>query len=555
MKKRDVGFTLVELLAVLVILALLILLAGSSVIKLINGLEKDDDSNELYKSRRKTVENAAEQWSLDNLDKFDDIEGSTIKVGLDVVFIMDASGGMRLSMPGSSHIGKTLAMLKSADIVLQSLQDNDLNRVGFVFFGGTATTSICGRDENVDVIPLTSAQNVKFEYNTVNQSGVETVLNLKVMKDKVELKPTNGVTNEKVSPISLGKGTNTIMGIQFATELFLDSRKSEESRIPVVILLTDGEPSVGKTGQMDILNFNELTGLDWGAGGTTWCLGGSTWNVAKEKAKTLDNQSTNYTYGFCPKAGTKVTNELKGLSSSKITENSAVMYWNTVARAAAAKQEISRAYKGSKVFFYTFGIGLTSDLGRFVLAPNKDNLDNMSSTSSTRCNKIKKSGGTHCSGNYYDYYDHLWHIEIEEQLYNLIISRNDPTSPYYSTYSKYSYPSIKDYNYPTEAYTDNNMTLEFLQQKFSHISDVINKATKVTTVCVTLDKLLREGYLNSNAPKSLKIDKTDMKNHYVIVSMNEATNQYAYTYLDNNSAEDSPAIETCKTYLEKNPED
>ena len=58
------GFTLVELLAVIIILSFLALLAGTAVTKLLR-----DSKEELYNTQIISIKSAAEAWSADNLKK------------------------------------------------------------------------------------------------------------------------------------------------------------------------------------------------------------------------------------------------------------------------------------------------------------------------------------------------------------------------------------------------------------------------------------------------------------------------------------------------------
>ena len=58
------GFTLVELIAVIVILGLLALIANSSVVNVVKNSKSD-----LYNAQLKLIESAAETWGNDNLDK------------------------------------------------------------------------------------------------------------------------------------------------------------------------------------------------------------------------------------------------------------------------------------------------------------------------------------------------------------------------------------------------------------------------------------------------------------------------------------------------------
>lgn len=57
------GFTLVELLAVIVILALLAIVSSTVVFKLI-----DDSRKDLYNDQIELIEKSAEKWTLENVD-------------------------------------------------------------------------------------------------------------------------------------------------------------------------------------------------------------------------------------------------------------------------------------------------------------------------------------------------------------------------------------------------------------------------------------------------------------------------------------------------------
>ncbi len=83
-KRSNLGFTLIELLCVLVILALLVTLVGRSFVKIIN-----DAETELSESQEKSILNAAEKWATENSGEFDDIEGSSLQIGADIVFVLD----------------------------------------------------------------------------------------------------------------------------------------------------------------------------------------------------------------------------------------------------------------------------------------------------------------------------------------------------------------------------------------------------------------------------------------------------------------------------------
>ena len=134
--KNKKGFTLVELLAVLVILALLALLAGSAIMGSINKAEE-----QVTKAQEKSILNAAEKWSIDNSEKFDDIEGNTIQVGLDVVFVLDMSGSMTktdiVSSTGSS-ISRNQAMVEATNSAMNELMTlNNNTRMGITLYGSS----------------------------------------------------------------------------------------------------------------------------------------------------------------------------------------------------------------------------------------------------------------------------------------------------------------------------------------------------------------------------------------------------------------------------------
>lgn len=506
MKKKNVGFTLVELLAVLVILALLILLAGSSVVRLISGLDKDD--SELNASKIKTIENAAEKWSLDNIDKFDDEDAQLIQVGLDIVFVIDVSGGMQTgTMPGDKNTTKSWAAVYAANSILNIFNKSNLNRAAFVFFGGSVDrdNKEYARDyHTIDQTPLKNIQDVSLGYTPEAKYAKNGASNI--------LYKENGVTKKTVTFTS--KGTYTMGGIQIAANILLNA-DDKKDRIPVIVVLTDGEPSVGVgTRLMGRYEFGPTMG-DWGAGGTTWCLGGTTWDKFKD-----------FGYGnsyakYC-KADTSVTDSIpKNLKADTvqnrktINQNSARMYWNVINVASGAKEKISEAYNGSDMYFYTVGIGLSSHLGKFIVDPSSTNLANLPSEDIIN----KQVAGS------YEYYDQLWHTEIAQQLYQ------DMTSD----------SSRKNYYYPTAAFTDENMSTERLEEIFSNdIAQKLIEATKVSTVCVTLQTLLEQGYLTENVTK--KFD--NIENEYVLVQSNDATHQFSYTYVTTDKQR-----ETCNEYF------
>ncbi len=64
---RNKGFTLVELLAVIIIIALLSLLTATSITKVVK-----DSKNELYNNQIELIKSSAETWGADNIDKLPD---------------------------------------------------------------------------------------------------------------------------------------------------------------------------------------------------------------------------------------------------------------------------------------------------------------------------------------------------------------------------------------------------------------------------------------------------------------------------------------------------
>ncbi len=480
MRKKDVGFTLVELLCVLVILALLALIVGRMVTKSLSSAKSDLDD-----SKRKSILNAAEKWSINNSNKFDDIETKKISVGLDVVFLVDVSGSMMTETGWKSQ-----GTIDSINIALETLRTNEKNRVGFVFFSGLDVGGGNG------VLPLRSAE-----------------FSIRGKSDKLE--PIDKVSNLSLSGTTIGflnktvnfaGGTYTMLGLQYATKLLLQEDGVEKKgRIPVVILVTDGEPSTGVADRIvNTSNYLQITDADQGHGSTTWCLSSKVWPVFQDYIE----------YSYVSKRCPNVTN----YQASEATSRSVTMVWNVIQTSVIAKQQLSNAYGGASMYFYTIGIGLTSDFGKFMLEPNEMRLKNLA-------NSRKNTGVDSMNKNTEKYWDTLWHVDISEELYNFI----NPSD---------GSPKKTGYNYVTKAFLDSD-SLDDLKANFEEIATEISEATKVSEVCVKVKDLQKDGYLSE------KIELTEewLDDNYVIMSYNEPTNQFSYAI-----AETDSQIQTCKDY-------
>ncbi len=486
MKKKNIGFTLVELLCVLVVLAILALLVGRMVTKSLNQAKDDLDEN-----KRKSILNAAEKWSIDNSHKFDDVETKKISVALDVVFIIDMSGSMKGKMNDQS--AKTVATVNSINIALDTLREYEDNRVGFVLFSGRdASGGSAGTD------PYRSA-NTSILHSSQKLIPINQIGTLSHSQNGNQEYMT--IPGDTKSPVEFVGGTYTMLGLQKATQLLMQSDGVEKKgRIPVIILVTDGEPSTGVAGRdVNESNYLQITDADQGHGGTTWCLSSQVW----------PNFKNHYDYPYVSNRCEKVTN----YSTSEATNRSVKMVWNVIQTSAIAKRQLSKTYN-SAMYFYTIGIGLTSDFGKFMLDPKENRLEALrNSRDTTGVDSMEKT--------IEKYWDTLWHVDISEHLYSFI-----KTS------------SVEDYDYVTKAFLDSD-SLDDLKKNFEEIATEIFEATKVSTVCVKVKDLQQDGYLSD----SVKLTEDQLDNNYVIMSYNEPTNQFSYDF-----AETETQIQFCKDY-------
>ena len=425
MIKNKKGFSLVELLAVLVILALIAILVGGTVVKLVKKSEQG-----VTESQEKAILNAAEKWSINNSYVFDDIEGKKMQVGLDVVFIIDVSTSMTSKMVGTNgeSITRYEATVNAINNALEVLKENDKNRVGFVFYSGLVKSgSSCAN-------ALGTADSTCSLRNVISLMDVNNVSDLTTGKSSwngSSTKVPTIIVNGKASQVN--GGTYTLVGIQSATNMLVAS--GEKGRVPVIILLTDGEPTFGRKINLEDPFTQRHSSLGNGA----------------TKTFTDDNSGR--------------------------TKNSEVV-WANIKTSYLAKEKVSTAY-GTTAFYYTIGLGIASNYGTFMLNPTSENLN------------VLKNGS-----------------EVDKNLFNFMAGKSD-------------------YYYPTNAFVG-QMTEDELKSHFQEIATQVTEATVITEVCVSVQELYDSGYLSTT---DVKLSSgLNAKDEYVIMSFNEATNQYVYAF-------------------------
>lgn len=307
MKKNKKGFTLVELLGVLVILALLIILISRPIIKML-----DNTKTEISASQEKSILNAAEKWSVDNSNKFDDIEGTMSQIGLDILFVLDVSASMQDDIATGVRTkalsgSKFYAMIQALNSALEVLE-SDNNEILVTTFGQYYNT----------FLPLGSYSSNSKQY-FITQTPITLISNAAYNTyTGTDLMKTSNGTKTSVAKVTRPVNesyTYTQQGLDYGIKQLLASRSSVDAaiRIPVVILLTDGVPN------------------------------GS--------SASLCNSCT---------------------TAKKTATGLADAYYYALMMGYEGRQKISSYYTGSnEVFFYTIGFGVDSDAVRKMLDPGK----------------------------------------------------------------------------------------------------------------------------------------------------------------------------------------
>ncbi len=222
------GFTLVELIAVLVVLALLLLLVSGTVSNIINKAKVD-----ISDAQEKSILNAAEKWSIDNSEFFDDTEGNKIQIGLDVVFILDMSGSMGtvdVYNESGNRISRNKAMIDAVNEAMLILGEGENTRMAIVLYGSTGIT----------YLPLANYKTTNGQY--IYNSGRYIYASTGLLKD--------GSPYSK-SRQNLSGCTYTQIGISTGANILLNNSDTQ-NRIPVMIMLSDGAPSYGHTNYKNV---------------------------------------------------------------------------------------------------------------------------------------------------------------------------------------------------------------------------------------------------------------------------------------------------------------
>ncbi len=475
--KKNKGFSLVELLSVLVILAILLLLVSRLVVKNI-----DESKKEISESEEKAIVNAAEKWSVNNSDLFDDTEASKIQIGLDIIFILDASKTMNEEMAG---IGKRMdGLITATNEALNIFHENANNRVGFVVFGGTfdgsythiTTASIRLKEDLKSITSVTPMKALTYDKKTSSSGKITT--------------NSNGdfafsVDGKAIQVTNLESGTYTMIGLQQAAQMFANTSVEKGTRIPVYILVTDGEPTTGST--LDESNPFQMKNANIG-NGRTLCLNTSEWNTKEKSSK-----------GYCSNFIINNFSSADKYGADKATIKNSEMVYNVMRVAYLAKQKAAETY-GSTAYFYTIGIGNLAPYANYMLSPSTD-INTLGVSVST-----EPKGNTNQNLRYY-----LEHKNVNEYKYNQI----------------------------DEAFL-NVANFDDLRDSLQRVATRVTEAAKVTEVCVSIDDLYKGGYLST---KDIKLPSGSATSQYVLMSYNEATKQYSF-----NLAKTDEQKKSCENY-------
>ena len=151
---------------------------------------------------------------------------------LDVVFVLDVSGSM-----SQYRSQRYKNMVNAVNTAMKTIMNaNKENRIGIVTFSGSSAT----------LLSLDS-------YKTSNQNGNYLTAN----DSKISI--ANGVTdsngNRESGRVNVSGGTFTQSGMARGANLLINNNDTED-RVPVVILLSDGEPTYGTTNYNNVGNHN-----------------------------------------------------------------------------------------------------------------------------------------------------------------------------------------------------------------------------------------------------------------------------------------------------------
>lgn len=424
MNNKNKGFTLTELLAVLVILVVIGLLAIVTVKDVLN---KTNDV--IDKDTEKQIINAAEKWAIENSDKFDDTEAIKMQVGLDVAFVLDFSGSMGFTSNYVSSNGKRIsryqAMIEALDSSLMVLNpENSINRVAIISYGKNVNTIL-----PLDIYTTKSEKFIKWTPK-INSSGDFGIISFPSLYNSHGTRITKSITMSN-------QVTYTQGGIYGGANVLLNSSDISK-RIPVLILFTDGEPTAYYYSDRFSATCSTCNG--------SWNLNAATAMV---------------------RAGVK------------------------------SKNNVQSYYNNNQMLFYTIGLGITEGSpGELVLNPTKENIEKYTYNSNRRnlANYLKTHDGSDA------------------------------------------------YSYATKSFVG-SFNAEELKKVFSIISTEVIEATKVTQMCVTVEDLYKEGYL---AKKDFKLNDGTMASEYVLINMNEATNQFVYSLAKTDEQKNA-----CKELLKK----
>ncbi|MBP3435139.1 MAG: hypothetical protein J6K62_02280 [Clostridia bacterium] len=222
-------------------------------------------------------------------------------VPTDTMLVLDVSGSMNDNQ-GNNDAVEDLVNAANASIA-KLLEADDTNRVGVVLYSGTSSSTNGNANAAVVLLPLgryTATNNAYLLYSTSGDD--EYVATGTTLREEGKTQVFTSTSKEVVGATYIQKG------IQLAMEQFLASSNTATGRMPIMILMSDGAPTLASSnftspGTYDDDDYWADGGFDLGNGSSTSAAQGfvTQLTAAYAKAKIEEKYGDDllfYTLGF-----------------------------------------------------------------------------------------------------------------------------------------------------------------------------------------------------------------------------------------------------------------